>query len=121
MSYYITVLSKNYANFKGRARRKEYWMFYLMNTIVAVILGVVTLAIPQVSLIGGIYSLAILLPSFAVSVRRLHDIDKSGWWMLISFIPIIGAIWLLILICKDGTPGTNEYGVNPKELGGNVY
>ena len=120
MEWYLKVL-RQFSDFKGRARRKEYWMFTLINAIVALIAvtldNVLGLA-NEDFLIGPIYMLyvlAMLLPSLAVSVRRLHDIGKSGWMMLISFIPIIGGIWLLILFVTDGQVGENEYGLNPKE------
>ena len=120
MEWYLKVL-RQFSDFKGRARRKEYWMFTLINAIVALIAvsldNVLGLA-NEDFLIGPIYMLyvlAMLLPSLAVSVRRLHDIGKSGWMVLISFIPIIGGIWLLILFVTDGQVGENEYGLNPKE------
>ena len=119
MNWYLQVLKK-YADFSGRARRKEYWMFALFNVVflfIAVgldnILGV---AIPNVGygLFYILYVLAVLVPSLAVSVRRLHDVGKSGWMILISFIPIVGGIWLLVLTVTDSTPGENQYGANPK-------
>lgn len=113
---------KQYADFNGRARRKEYWMFVLFNIIfasVAIILdnlfGIAMKGIGYGPLYG-LYLLAIIIPSIAVGVRRLHDIGKSGWMMLISFIPLIGVIWLLVLFVTDGNPGENEYGPNPKEV-----
>jgi uncharacterized membrane protein YhaH (DUF805 family) len=120
MNWYLTVLKK-YAVFSGRARRKEFWMFFLFDmifTIVAAILdNILGTAIEDVGygLIYILYSLAVLLPYLAVSVRRLHDVGKSGWFLLIALIPIVGAIWLLVLMCTDGTPGKNEYGANPKK------
>lgn len=121
MKWYLKVL-KQYADFNGRARRTEYWMYVLFNMIFGIaavildnILGLkFTPEIPY-GFIYLIYVLATLIPGVAVSVRRLHDVDKSGWFLLISFIPIIGGIWLLILCATEGTPGTNQYGVNPKE------
>lgn len=115
MNYYISVLTKNYANFNGRARRLEYWMFVLFNIIVGVILAVLAAATNLV-ILPGIYSLAIMLPTVALSVRRLHDISKSGAWLLILFIPLVGGIWFLILTCTEGTAGANEYGEHPKIL-----
>ena len=121
MEWYLKVL-RNYANFEGRARRKEYWMFVLFNMIFAIIAMVIdnVLGITYgYELFYGpfytIYALGMLIPTLAVLVRRLHDIDKSGWWVFISLIPIIGGIWLLILTIMDSTPGENEYGPNPKE------
>lgn len=119
MSWYLEVLKK-YATFSGRARRKEYWMFVLFNIIFSIMATVLDSVIgtrdPDTGygIINGLYSLAVLLPGLAVSARRLHDIGKSGWWLLIVLIPIIGAIWLLVLMVTDSQPGDNEYGPNPK-------
>lgn len=121
MNWYLAVL-KNYAGFSGRARRKEYWMFVLFNIIfvaVAVILdNLVGTAIEGVGygLFYFLYILAVIIPSLAVAVRRLHDVGKSGWMILIGLIPIIGAIWLLVLYVTDSQPGENQYGANPKEV-----
>ena len=123
MNWYIKVL-KQYVDFNGRARRKEYWMFVLFNFIIAFVLGfidgILGLQIGSgaqaIGVLGLIYSLGVFLPGLAVSVRRLHDIGKSGWMVLIAFIPIVGAIWLLVLYCKEGDPGDNQYGPNPKAL-----
>lgn len=120
MNWYLAVL-KNYAGFSGRARRKEYWMFTLFNmifVIVAMILdNVLGIAIEGVGYgpIYGLYALAVLIPGLAVSVRRLHDVGKSGWMILIALIPIVGAIWLLVLMVTDSNLGENEYGPNPKD------
>lgn len=119
MNWYLTVLKK-YAVFSGRARRKEYWMFVLFNiifTIVAVILdNVLGTAIENVGygLFYIVYGLAVIIPALAVTVRRLHDSGKSGWWIFISLVPIIGGIWLLVLLVMDSQAGTNQYGPNPK-------
>lgn len=109
------VVFENYANFEGRARRREYWMFALANCLIGIIWGVIMgiLGLPQACVY--LPTLALFLPGLAVSVRRLHDIGKSGWWLLIAFIPLIGGIWLLILHAQDGQPGSNQYGENPKE------
>jgi uncharacterized membrane protein YhaH (DUF805 family) len=115
MEWYLKVLKEHYADFEGRARRKEYWMFFLFNVIIGFVIGGLG-ALIKLPIIGTLYSLAVLIPGIAVGVRRLHDIDKSGWWLLVSFIPIVGWIWLLVLLATDGTPGSNEYGVNPKEM-----
>lgn len=120
MNWYFEVLKK-YAVFGGRARRKEYWYFALFNIIVSIILGVIDGVTGSFSpeagigLLGGIYSLAVLIPAIAVSVRRLHDTDRSGWWLLIALIPIIGAIVLLVFMVQDSKPGQNQFGSNPKE------
>jgi uncharacterized membrane protein YhaH (DUF805 family) len=119
MNWYLTVLKK-YAEFNGRARRKEYWMFALFNIIfliLAMILdNVFGTAIKGVGygLFYFLYALAVLIPGLAVSVRRLHDVGKSGWMLLIALIPIIGAIILLVLMVTDSNPGENKYGPNPK-------
>lgn len=120
MNWYLKVL-KQYADFSGRARRKEYWMFVLFNNIfamVAVILDNVlglTAGEERYGVFYYLYILAVLIPGLAVSVRRLHDVGKSGWMILIVLIPIIGAIWLLVLLVTDSNPGENQYGPNPKE------
>lgn len=118
MNWYLEVLKK-YAVFNGRARRKEYWMFVLGNLIVAIIASVLDSVLFGSKTVGLgplylIYMLAVLVPGLAVSVRRLHDVGKSGWFILIAFIPIVGPIWLLVLTCMDGQPGENPYGPNPK-------
>ena len=114
MNYYISVL-QNYATFTGRARRAEYWMFTLVNIIIAVILSALVAIADVLSILYVLYSLAVFVPSIAVGVRRLHDIGKSGWFILLGFIPLVGAIILIIMFCMDSQPGDNEYGANPKE------
>ena len=120
MKWFIKCLTQ-YADFNGRARRKEYWMFVLFNAIISFVIGFIFgliegfTGITGISYISYIYSLFILIPSLAVCVRRLHDIGKSGWMLLLILIPIIGSIWLLILYVKDSQPGVNKYGPNPKE------
>ena len=121
MNWYLKVL-KQYSDFKGRARRKEYWMFILFNIIfggIAMILdSVFGIAIEGVGYgpLYGVYVLVLFIPGLAVAVRRLHDIGKSGWMILIALIPVIGAIWILVLMVTDSNPGENLYGVNPKEV-----
>jgi uncharacterized membrane protein YhaH (DUF805 family) len=108
MYWYFKVL-RNYAGFSGRARRKEYWMFALMHIIVSMCLGVL-LGIAQVNdidAISNLWTLAFLLPSVAVGVRRMHDIDHSGWWILVPFVN-------LFLLCSEGTRGPNRFGPDPK-------
>lgn len=116
MNWYLEVLKK-YAVFSGRARRKEYWMFILFNMIIAVALGIIEGLVGSPGVVGTLYSLAVLIPSIAVLVRRLHDTDRSGWWVLIGFIPVIGVIVLLVFTIQDSKPGQNQYGDNPKEAG----
>ena len=113
MNWYLKVL-KQYADFNGRARRQEYWMFVLFNIIVSVVVSVLDSIMGTWGAIVGLYGLAMLIPGLAVSIRRLHDIGKSGWMVLIVFIPLIGIIWLIILLATDSTPGNNQYGNNPK-------
>lgn len=113
MNWYLKVLRK-YADFGGRARRKEYWMFVLFNLIFAIVAAILDSMLGSSMLIYGLYGLAMLIPSLAVTVRRLHDIGKSGWMFLIILIPIIGFIWLLILLIKDGDHAENQYGADPK-------
>lgn len=107
---------RGYLNFSGRACRSEYWWFYLAVLLVNVVIGI----IEGVTGIGGgggllstLFSLAILLPSLAVAVRRLHDIDRSGWWLLLWLIPLVGFIVLVIWACTRGTPGDNRFGPDP--------
>ena len=107
-----TCLSK-YANFSGRARRSEYWYFYLFTSIVSAVLGGIGNAI-GITWLAGVTGLALIVPSLAVGVRRLHDIGKAGIWILIALIPCIGEIILLVWTIKDSDPGDNEYGPNPK-------
>jgi uncharacterized membrane protein YhaH (DUF805 family) len=121
MSWYIGVLKK-YADFNGRARRKEYWMYQLFNVLVLLVLYIpsiliaVATEIPALaSLLPLLYILGVLLPTIAVSVRRFHDQDKSGWWYLLALIPSVGSIILIVFMCLEGTPGPNQYGPNPKD------
>ncbi len=119
MSWFVAALKK-YAVFGGRSRRKEYWFFVLFSSIITVVLSIIDGAIGTLDsstgfgLLSGIFSLAILVPSIAVSVRRLHDIDRTGWWVLLSFVPLIGAIVLLVFAVQEGTSRSNRYGPNPK-------
>jgi uncharacterized membrane protein YhaH (DUF805 family) len=111
MENYLTVIKK-YAVFEGRARRKEFWMFQLINFLIYTVLAILT-AFIRVPIIELIYALAIMCPAIAVSVRRLHDTGRSGWWFLIGLIPLVGLI-LIYFDVLDGTPGPNEFGPNPK-------
>ena len=119
MSWYLEALKK-YAVFSGRSRRKEYWYFVLFNLIVSLVLSAVDALLgtlsssSNVGLLGGIYGLAVLIPSIAVSVRRLHDIDRTGWWVLIGLVPLIGTIVLLVFAALEGSAGSNRFGPNPK-------
>jgi uncharacterized membrane protein YhaH (DUF805 family) len=112
MEWYLDVLRK-YADFSGRARRKEYWMFTLVNFIIMLVLAFIEGLVGIAGIISGLYSLAVLLPAIAVTVRRLHDTGRSGWWFLIAFIPIVGLV-LLVFLIFDSETETNEFGINPK-------
>ena len=120
MEWYLKVL-RQYADFRGRARRSEYWYFVLFNgifSIVAIVLdNILGLASRELGygVLYGVYSLAMIIPNLAVSVRRLHDVGKSGWFLLIALIPIVGAIWLLVLYFTDSDFGSNKWGLNPKQ------
>jgi uncharacterized membrane protein YhaH (DUF805 family) len=118
MNWYLTVLKK-YAQFDGRARRKEYWYFALFNFIVMVVLIGIDFSVGSGSaamgfgVLSGIYLLATLIPNLAVSIRRLHDTNRSGWWILIGLIPFIGGIAIIVLMVLEGTAGHNQYGDDP--------
>ena len=120
---------RRYADFSGRSRRKEYWMFVLLLLIVGVVLGLVTGGFSSVmdptsmggdatmgagSMILGLFYLAIFIPALAVQVRRFHDQDKSGWFVLLNFIPFVGGLIVFIFMCLDGTRGDNRFGPDPK-------
>ena len=112
MNWYLTVLKK-YAVFSGRACRAEYWMFTLFNLIITFALyGIESLA-GGPGVVGGVYVLALLIPGIAVSVRRLHDTNRSGWWLLIGLVPLIGDIVLLVFMVQGSQPDENQYGPNP--------
>jgi uncharacterized membrane protein YhaH (DUF805 family) len=123
MEWYLMVWRK-YAQFDGRSRRKEYWMFVLFNTIIFFVLYAGGLALLMGNnklgilfmILCVVYGLAVLLPSLACAVRRLHDTNKKGLWILIALVPFIGGIWLLVLLATDGTQGDNQFGRNPKAL-----
>ncbi|WP_028113236.1 DUF805 domain-containing protein [Ferrimonas kyonanensis] len=120
MNWYLTVLKK-YAVFRGRARRREYWFFVLFNVLIAIALALVDTSMgtfdPETGtgLLGALYSLAVLIPTLAVAVRRLHDTDRSGWWLLLLLIPIVGVIVLLVFMALSGQHGANEYGGDPRQ------
>ena len=121
MNWYLKCW-KQYADFSGRARRKEYWIFSLINYIIIFFLYILQIVMIESTLwlifpiIFFLYAVAVFLPGLAVNIRRLHDIGKSGWWYLIYLIPLIGAIWLTVLMCLDSEPGENQWGENPKEI-----
>ena len=119
MNWYIEVLKK-YAVFGGRARRKEYWYFFLFSMIISIVLTIIDGVTGSLSteagmgILSGIYTLGVLIPSIAVAVRRLHDINRSAWWLLLALIPFIGAIVLIVFLASDSNPEENQYGANPK-------
>ena len=121
MNWYLQVLKK-YAEFSGRARRKEYWMFTLFSLIFLVVASLID-SVAGTN-VGGLpyglfyflYAIAVLIPGLAVSVRRLHDVGKSGWMILVGLIPFVGAIWLLVLMVTDSQPAENQFGPNPKGI-----
>jgi uncharacterized membrane protein YhaH (DUF805 family) len=116
MSWFLAALKK-YAVFSGRARRKEYWLFFLFAYIVYAVVGGIAAATHASALFAlfGIIYLAFLLPAWGVAVRRLHDTGRSGWWLLFGIVPLAGPITLLVFFCSDSQAGANQYGPNPKE------
>lgn len=117
MNWYLDVLKNRYATFSGRARRKEYWMFFLFNLLIAIGLSILEAIVGLPGILGGLYALAVLIPNIAVTVRRLHDTGRTGWWILIALVPFIGWIILIVFMVLDGQPGDNAYGPNPKAAG----
>jgi uncharacterized membrane protein YhaH (DUF805 family) len=126
MKWYLKVLN-NYANFSGRARRSEFWFFLLFNMIFAFVAMIIDSVLGTTFNVGNgvslpyglvylLYVLVMFIPGLAVIVRRLHDVGKSGWMYLIALIPIIGGIWLFVLVLTDGQKGSNKWGENPKEV-----
>lgn len=121
MVEWMTMPLKRYADFSGRSRRKEYWMFVLGCVIVAIVLSIVEGILGMSGMVGGIYGplttlfvLAIIIPSIAVQVRRFHDQDKSGWFVLLGLIPILGSLAVLVFMLLEGTNGPNRFGSDPK-------
>ena len=112
----ITTCFNKYVTFSGRARRSEYWYFMLFIFLVQSVLGVLAESSDFVTTIASLFSLAVFLPNIAVTFRRLHDVGKSGWWILASFVPFLN-IYLLVLLAKDSVFGANQYGQNPKGIG----
>ena len=121
MNWYFEAIKK-YAVFTGRARRKEFWMFSLLNFIITYAFWVIGSGVATLNLnihpgrLCVIYILASFIPTIAVEVRRLHDTGRNGWWLLISMIPLLGTIAILVLMAQDSTPGENQYGPNPKNV-----
>jgi uncharacterized membrane protein YhaH (DUF805 family) len=113
MNSYLAVLRK-YAVFSGRARRQEYWMFFLFNLLFLFIAVYVDQVTGTFFIVTSIYSIAMIIPNLAVGVRRLHDIGRSGWWLLLMFVPVVGALVLFVFSVLNGESNENEYGPNPK-------
>lgn len=113
MNWYIQILTK-YLEFNGSAKRSEYWHFVLFNILISFLIFLISLFIGLWGIISLIYSIAVMIPGIAVSVRRLHDTGQSGWNLLLAFIPLIGAIILLVFFFQDSADGENKYGVCPK-------
>ena len=112
MDWYLAAV-RNYLGFYGRARRKEFWMFILCDTVIRLGLGIIEY-LTHINILIGIYSVLVFLPYVAVSMRRLHDTNRTGWWLLLSFIPVIGFIVLLYFMVQEGDRGENRFGPNPK-------
>ena len=123
MNYFISCIKDKYCCFSGRARRKEYWMFVLFNIIFSLVVGFIggflygVTNVTAFLYLSTIFNLAMFLPGLSVGVRRLHDTDKSGLFVLLGLIPIFGVIILLVFMCLDSNPGANRFGPNPKGLG----
>lgn len=129
MKWFLKVL-KNYAVFKGRTRRKEYWMSFLFFILFAIVFSNLDKILGTdfkfskelgnrsmgFGYLYALYGFLMIIPIWAVTFRRLHDIGKSGWYIFLGIIPIIGAIWLIVLLCTDGNTGVNEYGTDPKKI-----
>ncbi|HEY0663484.1 MAG TPA: DUF805 domain-containing protein [Thiobacillaceae bacterium] len=116
MNWFLTALKK-YAVFSGRSRRSEYWYFVLFYLVIYIALAVIDNMLnagASFGLLSGIFSLVMLIPSLSVGVRRLHDTDRSGWWLLIGLVPILGAIALIAFAAQDSQPGDNRFGPSPK-------
>ena len=119
MDWYLEVLKK-YAVFEGRAGRKEYWFFILFNVLISMALGYVDWLTGNINpetglgILSGIYALGVMIPGMAVSVRRLHDTDRSGWWLLITLVPVIGALVFFYFMVLESNPEANEYGPSPE-------
>ena len=114
ISYWKENVLENYANFEGRARRAQFWWFYLANVIINVVLSVLGQATFLFTVVGFIYGLAVLIPGIAVGIRRLHDTNKSGWWLLIALVPFAGWIVLIIFMATEGSREPNQWGTSPK-------
>jgi len=129
---YMLLPLRRYADFSGRSRRKEYWMFFLAYMLVAIALGIVGVMLggfpsdqsaggpPLMMILLGLLVLVLIIPSLAVQVRRFHDQDKSGWFVLLNFVPYVGGIIVLVFMCLEGTRGENRFGPDPKQTAADV-
>lgn len=136
MEWYLKVVKNNYANFSGRARRAEFWYFFLIYVLIYVALSLLAATLIYIaslfgspsalvsvlsalgfiiSILRSLFSLAMFIPSIAVGIRRLHDTGRSGWWLLIGLVPLIGTIVLIVFFAQDGSFDRNEYGPSPKK------
>lgn len=121
MNWFISAVRK-YAVFDGRARRKEFWFYELFYFVFFIALAWIdrftgTFDVRNsVGFLSGLFAIAMFLPSLGVTIRRLHDTDRTGWWLLMVFVPFIGLIWLLVLLVLEGTPGDNRFGRDPVQL-----
>jgi uncharacterized membrane protein YhaH (DUF805 family) len=124
MNWFLEVLTKKYATFEGRARRSEYWYFMLFYFLAVVVLSFIDVFAGMyneeygLGLLSTLFMIATILPSLAVTVRRLHDTNRSGWWVLLNLIPIVGVLVVLVFTVLDSQPGTNRFGPNPKGVMG---
>lgn len=120
MHWFIEAMTKKYATFEGRARRSEYWYFMLFYFLAVVVLTFIDVFTGMYSeeygfgLLSALFMIATIIPSLAVTVRRLHDTDRSGWWVLLNLIPIVGVLIVLVFTVLDSQPGANRFGPNPK-------
>lgn len=108
--YFVEYLKTSYTKFDGRVTRREYWMFAMYSTLIGIVFNILIMILPFIAVLGLLYSLALLVPSIGLGVRRLHDIDLSGWWFLIAVVPFVGGISLLLLFCTPGDKAANRFG-----------
>jgi uncharacterized membrane protein YhaH (DUF805 family) len=114
INYWKKVVLENYANFEGRARRAEFWWYALANIIIGIVFNILIAISGIFWVLDIIYGLAVLIPGIAVGIRRLHDTDKSGWWLLIGLVPFVGIIVLIVFFATEGSRPANQWGQSPK-------
>lgn len=117
IQYFMDAVTKHYFDFNGRARRAAFWYFVLVYVIIDIVLAVIQQVAHLNTILTGLFALALLLPNLGIAARRLHDTNRSGWWLLLGLIPVVGWIILIIWYCQVGTTGANEYGADPKAAG----